>query len=63
MTRREKLRLAALVAWALATVLLFVLWGVPTKHDLLFLWLGLGMAAYSLDGRRVSSATGCRSSR
>ena len=53
MTRREKLRLAALVAWALATVLLFVLWGIPTKHDLLFLWLGLGMAAYSLDGARV----------
>jgi membrane-associated phospholipid phosphatase len=52
-TRREKLRLAALVAWVVATVLLFVLWGIPTKHDLLFLWLGLGMAAYSLDGRRV----------
>jgi membrane-associated phospholipid phosphatase len=52
-TRREKLRLAALAAWAVATILLFVLWGIPTKHDLLFLWLGLGMAAYSLDAPRV----------
>jgi membrane-associated phospholipid phosphatase len=52
-TRREQLRLAALAAWGCGTVLLFVLWGVPTKHDLLFLWLGLGMAAYSFDWRRV----------
>ena len=53
MSRRQQLRGAALVAWVLGTVLLCVLWGVPTKHDLIFVWLGLGMAAYSLDGRRM----------
>jgi membrane-associated phospholipid phosphatase len=52
-TRRQQLRVAALTAWLLGTVLLCALWGVPTKHDLIFVWLGLGMAAYSLDGRRV----------
>ena len=53
MSRRQTLRLAALVAWAVATILMVILWGIPTKHDLVFLWLGLGMAAYSLDSRRV----------
>ena len=38
---------------ASASVLLVVLWGIPTKHDLLFLWLGLGMAAFSLEVSRV----------
>ena len=28
-------------------------WGIPTKHDLIFLWLGLGMAAFSLEASRV----------
>jgi membrane-associated phospholipid phosphatase len=46
-------RLGAPIAWAIATVGLVVLWGVPTKHDLIFLWLGLGMAAFSLEISRV----------
>jgi membrane-associated phospholipid phosphatase len=52
-TRRQQLRVTALAGWALGSVLLVALLGVPTKHDLLFLWLGLGMAAYSFDWRRV----------
>ena len=47
------MRIGAPVAWVLATVALIVLWGIPTKHDLLFLWLGLGMAAFSLEVSRV----------
>jgi membrane-associated phospholipid phosphatase len=50
---RSQVRAGGLSAWVLATILLFVIWGIPTKHDLLFVWLGLGMAAWSLDGRRV----------
>lgn len=51
-SRRDE-RVLALGGWLLATVLLFALWGIPTKHDLLFVWLGLGMAAWTLDWRRV----------
>jgi membrane-associated phospholipid phosphatase len=50
---RRQLRLGAPIAWAVGTVLLVVLWGVPTKHDLIFLWLGAGMAAFSLEVSRV----------
>ena len=32
---------------------MIVLWGIPTKHDLIFLWLGVGMAAFSLEASRV----------
>ena len=39
------MRIGAPIAWGVASVLLVVLWGIPTKHDLLFVWLGLGMAA------------------
>ena len=39
--------------WALGTIALIVLWGIPTKHDLIFLWLGVGMAAFSLEASRV----------
>jgi membrane-associated phospholipid phosphatase len=47
------LRVGAPAAWMLATVGLIVFWGIPTKHDLIFLWLGLGMAAFSLEVSRV----------
>jgi membrane-associated phospholipid phosphatase len=50
---RRQLRIAAPIAWAAATVLLVVLWGVPTKHDLIFLWLGAGMAAFTFEVSRV----------
>jgi membrane-associated phospholipid phosphatase len=33
--------------------LMFVLIGVPTAHDIVFLWLGLGMAAFSLEPSRM----------
>lgn len=45
--------MAAPVAWAVGTVLLIVIWGIPTKHDLVFLWLGAGMVAFSLEVSRV----------
>jgi membrane-associated phospholipid phosphatase len=51
--RRRQLRIAAPIAWAVATVVLVAILGVPTKHDMLFLWLGLGMAAFSLEVSRV----------
>lgn len=53
MDLRRHLRIAAPIAWGLGTVLLIVLWGIPTKHDLIFLWLGLGMSAFSLEASRV----------
>ena len=53
MDRRRQLRIAAPIAWVAATVVLVVLQGVPTKHDVIFLWLGLGMAAFSLEVSRV----------
>ena len=54
MDRRRQIRLGARVAWVLLTIALIVLWGIPTKHDLLFLWLGLGMAAFSFEAARVA---------
>jgi membrane-associated phospholipid phosphatase len=51
--RRRLLRVGAPTLWALGTIALVVLWGIPTKHDLLFLWLGIGMAAFSLEASRV----------
>jgi membrane-associated phospholipid phosphatase len=51
--RRRLLRVGAPAAWALGTIALIVLWGIPTKHDLIFLWLGVGMAAFSLEASRV----------
>jgi membrane-associated phospholipid phosphatase len=51
--QRRYLRIGAPIAWGVASVLLIVFWGIPTKHDLLFLWLGVGMAAFSLEVSRV----------
>lgn len=53
MERRRYLRIGAPIAWGVGSILLVVLWGIPTKHDLLFVWLGLGMAAFSLEVSRV----------
>jgi membrane-associated phospholipid phosphatase len=35
------------VAWIGASLAMLVAVGVPTSHDLIFLWFGLGMAAFS----------------
>jgi membrane-associated phospholipid phosphatase len=35
------------VAWIVASLAMLVVVGVPTSHDLIFLWFGLGMAAFS----------------
>jgi membrane-associated phospholipid phosphatase len=35
------------VAWVVATIALAATVGVATSHDLIFVWLGLGMAAFS----------------
>jgi membrane-associated phospholipid phosphatase len=53
MHRRRYLRVALPVAWGIGTVALVVLWGIPTKHDLLFVWLGVGMAAFTFELSRV----------
>ena len=53
MDRRSLARRGAPAAWGVLTILLLVLWGIPTKHDLLFLWLGLGMAAFTFEASRV----------
>src|SRR4051794_3599787 len=47
------MRVGAPIAWGILSVLLIGLWGIPTKHDLLFLWLGAGMAAFSFELSRV----------
>lgn len=53
MDRRRQLRIGARVGWVVLTIALIALWGIPTKHDLLFLWLGLGMAAFTFEVSRV----------
>jgi membrane-associated phospholipid phosphatase len=40
------------VAWIGASVLIAAVAGVPTSHDLVFVWLGLGMAAFSASDLR-----------
>jgi membrane-associated phospholipid phosphatase len=35
------------IAWAAATVVMLAIVGVPTSHDLLVIWLGLGMLAFT----------------
>jgi membrane-associated phospholipid phosphatase len=47
------LRIAAPVAWGIATIAMVVVWGVPVHHDLIFLWLFAGMAAFSFELSRV----------
>lgn len=54
MDRQRQLRLGARIGWLLLTVALVGLWGIPTHHDLLFIWLGLGMAAFSFEAARVA---------
>ncbi len=51
--RRRQLRIAAPIAWGAATLLLVAVLGIPTRHDLVFLWLGVGMAAFSLEVSRI----------
>lgn len=45
MVSGRTLRIAAPVAWVVGSIFLIVFWGIPTKHDVLFVWLGAGMAA------------------
>jgi membrane-associated phospholipid phosphatase len=40
------------VAWIGASVLMAAVLGVPTSHDLVFVWLGVGMAAFSASDLR-----------
>jgi membrane-associated phospholipid phosphatase len=50
---RQSLRIGVPALWVLATLAMLATVGVPTAHDLLFVWLGLGMAAFSaVDARR-----------
>lgn len=53
MELRQSLRIGVPALWVLATLAMLATVGVPTAHDLLLLWLGLGMAAFSaVDARR-----------
>jgi len=44
---RNAVRFGMPVAWLAGTALLVVLAGVPTSRDGIYIWLGLGMAAFS----------------
>ena len=52
MSRRSGLKFGAPVAWALLSVAMVVTVGVPTSHDLVFLWFGLGMASVCITDLR-----------
>ncbi len=47
MKPRRSIRFWLPVAWVAATVVMALTVGVATSHDLIFLWLGVGMAAFS----------------
>ena len=47
MTAHRSIRFWLPVAWVGATLVLAATVGVATSHDLIFLWLGVGMAAFS----------------
>ncbi len=44
---KNMLRFGAPLAWLTGTTLLVLLAGVPTSRDVIYIWLGLGMAAFS----------------
>jgi membrane-associated phospholipid phosphatase len=49
----KAIRFGMPAAWAVLSVVMLALNGLPTSHGLIFLWLGLGMAAFSVsDARR-----------
>jgi membrane-associated phospholipid phosphatase len=47
-SRRSGLRFWAPVAWVAASIAMVVSVGVPTSHDLVFVWFAIGMAAFSV---------------
>ena len=47
MIPKKVLRFGAPAAWFLGTLLMVVLAGVPTSRDAIYIWVGLGMAAFS----------------
>src|SRR5207249_2760662 len=47
MPRARALRVVPPVAWGAFTILMVVGAGIPTSHSVLFIWLGIGMAAFS----------------
>jgi membrane-associated phospholipid phosphatase len=51
-SRRRGLEFGAPVAWAVLSVVMVATVGVPTSHDLVFLWFGLGMAAVCITDLR-----------
>jgi membrane-associated phospholipid phosphatase len=44
---KKTVRFGAPLAWLTGTTLLVLLAGVPTSRDVIYIWLGLGMAAFS----------------
>ena len=51
---RTAVRFGAPATWVVGSVLLIVLVGVPTSRDMIYLWLGLGMAAFTATDLRRS---------
>lgn len=49
MASRRIFRIGAPVGWGFATIVLVAVWGVPVHHDLIFLWLFVGMAAFTFE--------------
>jgi membrane-associated phospholipid phosphatase len=45
-------RVGAPVAWAVLSAVMIATVGVPTSHDLVFAWLGLGMATFAITDLR-----------
>jgi membrane-associated phospholipid phosphatase len=51
-SRRSGLEFGAPVAWAVLSVVMVATVGVPTSHDLVFLWFALGMASVCITDLR-----------
>jgi len=52
MSQRRGVRLWAPVVYVVASAVMVVTVGVPTSHDLVFVWLGLGVAAFCVTDLR-----------
>jgi len=49
---RKAVRVGAPVLWAVLSAVMVATVGVPTSHDLVFAWFGLGMAAFAITDLR-----------
>lgn len=52
MVKEKVLRFGLPAVWVVLSVMMIAATGVPTSHDVLFIWLGLGMAAFTASDAR-----------